>query len=775
MARKIRVHELAKDLQINTRDLLNILNEEMGYNFSSLNSLDDDVVKKVLERFNKKEQLKGKEQEIKEKPQKQIKGGPQKEIKEKKSFYEGLSEEEKLFYEELTEEEKLIYEELTEEEKLAEKLKIDTKKLEYDTKEPFFKKTKFPKVEKTYYSKKKEKSDYYKDEFEFVKEEKKSIDNKVIKEVPKEEGEKKVRLTQGLTVKELSEKLKVKETEIIKTLFLKGIISTINQTLELETAKTLAQEFGFTVDIPKSQEVLEEEIISTKLMLTDDDKENLKPRPPVVTVMGHVDHGKTSLLDAIRKTNVIEGEAGGITQHIGAYTVMVQDRKIVFLDTPGHAAFTAMRARGAKVTDVAVVVIAADDGIMPQTVEAINHVIAAGVPIIVAINKIDKENANVERVKQQLTEYNLVPEEWGGDTVVVPVSAKQKIGLDELLEMILLVSDMQELKANPDKPAMGVVVESKLDRGKGPVATVLVQTGTLHIGDNFVVGASYGKVRAMIDDKGTKIDSAGPSTPVEVIGFQGVPQAGDIFQVVESEKKAKFIATNKQLEQKEKEFKVVTRISLDNIYDQIKSGKIKDLNIVIKADVQGSVEALSQALSRLTVEDIKVRIIHAATGDISESDILLASASNALVIGFNVKIDPKAKTLAENENVDVRYYDIIYRVTEDVEKALVGLLEPEVVEVKTGKAEIRDKFKIKGGVAAGCYVLEGKILRNSKALVIRNGDVIFEGKLSSLKRFKEDVKEVNSGYECGISFDKFNDIEIGDIIESYTTEVRKRG
>ena len=573
-----------------------------------------------------------------------------------------------------------------------------------------------------------------------------------------------------ISLKELSERLGKPVTEIIKKLLLLGIIANINQMLDFDTAQLICEEFGFTVD-----KVIDKESEEVLLKTEEDRPEDLRPRPPVVTIMGHVDHGKTSLLDAIRQTNVIATEAGGITQHIGAYTVTIGDRKIAFLDTPGHEAFTAMRARGAKVTDIAVLVVAADDGVMPQTVEAINHAKAADVALIIAINKIDKPGANPDRVKQELTEYGLVSEEWGGDTIMVPVSAKKKQGISELLEMILLVAEMQELKANPNKKGKGTVIEAELDKGKGPVATVLIQDGSLSLGDYFIVGSTHGKVRGMIDDKGKRIKKASPSTPVEIQGLDEVPDAGDIFIVVDDEKTAKTISEKRKEKQRLSQMQSKQTVSLEELFNQIQEGKVKELNIILKADVQGSVEAVRQSLSRLSNEEVKVNTIHGGVGAITESDVMLASASNAIIIGFNVRPQPMAIALAEKEKVDIRLYRVIYNAIEDVEAAMKGMLEPEYKEVLLGHAEVRATFKASAvGTIAGCYVTDGKINRNNDIRVIRDGIVIHEGKLASLKRFKDDAKEVNAGYECGLNIEKFNDIKEGDIIESYTTEAVPR-
>ncbi len=589
---------------------------------------------------------------------------------------------------------------------------------------------------------------------------------------PKPVVEKKsIVIGESITVKELAEKMKKSPAEVIKKLMMLGVMATINQEIDADTATILAQEFGFEVEVK-----VEQDAEALYMQEPEDDPAELQPRPCVVTVMGHVDHGKTSLLDAIRHTNVTATEAGGITQHIGAYQVEHNNKKITFLDTPGHEAFTAMRARGAKITDIAILVVAADDGVMPQTVEAINHAKAAGVPIIVAINKIDRPDAKPDRVKQQLTEYGLVAEEWGGDTVMVPVSAKTGQGLEDLLEMILLVAEMAELKANPNRPARGTVIEAELDKGRGPVATVLVQNGTLSVGDNLVAGTTWARVRAMMDYKGRRVKKAGPSTPVEVLGFSEVPQAGDQFFVVPDEKTARQIAEKRASRKREEEFKsALPRVSLDDLFKQIQEGQVKELRVIIKADVQGSAEALKQALERLSTEEVKVNIIHQGVGAITETDIMLASASNAIIIGFNVRPDVNARRVAEREKVDIRLYRVIYDAIEDVKAAMSGLLEPEYREVVLGRAEVRKIFKIsRVGTIAGCYVTDGKIVRDAGVRVIRDGVVVYEGKLDSLKRFKDDVREVVQGYECGLALEKYNEIREGDIIEAFTTEAVKR-
>ncbi|NUK29157.1 translation initiation factor IF-2 [Parageobacillus sp. VR-IP] len=585
------------------------------------------------------------------------------------------------------------------------------------------------------------------------------------KELPK-----KITFEGSLTVAELAKKLGREPSEIIKKLFMLGVMATINQDLDKDAIELICSDYGVEVE----EKVVIDETNFESIEIVDA-PEDLVERPPVVTIMGHVDHGKTTLLDSIRHSKVTEQEAGGITQHIGAYQVTVNGKKITFLDTPGHEAFTTMRARGAQVTDIVVLVVAADDGVMPQTVEAINHAKAANVPIIVAINKIDKPDANPDRVMQELMEYNLVPEEWGGDTIYCKLSAKTGEGIDNLLEMILLVSEMEELKANPNRRATGTVIEAKLDKGRGPVATLLIQAGTLHVGDPIVVGCTYGRVRAMVNDTGRRVKEAGPSTPVEITGLHEVPQAGDRFMVFEDEKKARQIAEARAQKQLMEQRSMKARVSLDDLFEQIKQGEMKELNIIVKADVQGSVEALVAALQKIDVEGVRVKIIHAAVGAITESDILLATTSNAIVIGFNVRPDSNAKRVAESEKVDIRLHRIIYKVIEEIEAAMKGMLDPEYEEKVIGQAEVRQTFKVsKVGTIAGCYVTDGKITRDSKVRLIRQGIVIYEGEIDSLKRFKDDVKEVMQGYECGLTIKNFNDIKEGDIIEAYIMQEVKR-
>ncbi|WP_032121584.1 translation initiation factor IF-2 [Clostridium amazonitimonense] len=577
-----------------------------------------------------------------------------------------------------------------------------------------------------------------------------------------------IEIGNSITVKDLAEKLNKPNAEVIKALIFSGVMAALNQEVDFETAEKVAEKFDVSL-------VLKEEEIGKLEEVDIEEDVQAEKRPPIVTVMGHVDHGKTSLLDAIRKAKVTEKEAGGITQHIGAYTVEVNKEKITFLDTPGHEAFTAMRARGAQITDVVILVVAADDGIMPQTKEAINHCKAANVPMVVAINKMDKPTANPDRVKQELSDHGLVPEEWGGDTICVPVSARSEEGIDTLLEMVLLTSEMLELKANPSRKSKGTVIEAKLDKGRGPVATLLVQNGTLNVGDAILVGNTYGRIRAMFDDKGKKIKSAGPSIPVEILGLSEVPAAGDRFNEVKDEKTARTMAETRKDKDKEKYLQSSHRVSLEDLYSQIQEGKIKELGVIVKADVQGSVEAIRQSLEKLSTDTVKVRVLHGAVGAITETDISLAAASNAIVIGFNVRPDGNAVSLAEKEEVDIKTYRVIYDAIEDIKSAMIGMLEPDYKEVVLGKAQVRQTYKISSlGTIAGCYIIEGKITRNSDIRIIRDGIVIFESKLASLKRFKDDVKEVNTGYECGLSVEKFNDIKEGDIIEAYTMEEIKK-
>lgn len=579
-----------------------------------------------------------------------------------------------------------------------------------------------------------------------------------------------VALPDTLTVKEFAEMLHKPINQIIKALMGKGIMAGLNQMIEFDQAEEIALDLGILVE-----HQVEEDIFAAYANHEEDAEDQLQPRPPVVVVMGHVDHGKTSLLDAIRHTKVTEGEAGGITQHIGASVVEIDGRQITFLDTPGHEAFTAMRMRGAQVTDIAILVVAADDGVMPQTIEAINHAKAAGVQIIVAINKMDKPGANPDRVKQELSEQGLIPEDWGGTTICVPVSAKKQEGIDNLLEMVLLVADMAELKANPHCLASGTVIESQLDKGRGSVATVLIQRGTLHVGDTIVAGSAYGRVKAMVDDKGRRVKEAGPSKPVEIIGLNEVPAAGEVFYMTETEREARLLAEKVSARERTKLLEGNKKVNLNDLFGDIQSGNVKELNIVVKADVQGSVEAVKQSLEKLSNEEVTVKVIHGAVGAVNESDVMLASASNSIIIGFNVRPDAAAKSVAEEQKVDIRLYRVIYNAIEDIEAAMKGMLDPEFEEKVIGHADVRQVFKASGvGTIAGSYVTDGKISRGASARLVRDGIVIHEGELSSLRRFKDDVREVNTGYECGIMFEKYNDIKEGDVIEAFIMEEIKR-
>ena len=590
------------------------------------------------------------------------------------------------------------------------------------------------------------------------------VKEKKVKEAPAEK--KVVEIPDEISVGDFAARLEVSPTAVVKKLFEVGVMASVSQVIDFDTAALIGDDLGF--EIKKEVIITDEDRLFNDV---EDTEDQLEPRPPVVVVMGHVDHGKTSLLDTIRKTNVIAKEAGGITQHIGAYRVRIHDKKITFLDTPGHEAFTTMRMRGAQVTDIAILVVAADDGIMPQTVEAINHAKAAGVTIIVAINKIDKEGANPDKIKQELTEYDLVPEEWGGDTICVPISAKFNQNIDELLEMVILVAEMKELKANPNRNAKGTVIEAQLDKGRGPVATVLVQNGTLKVGDVVVAGTAVGKVRAMVDDRGNKVKKAGPSVPVEIIGLSEVPEGGDIFHAVNDEKKARAVVEKRKEKIKSDSIQSRAAVSLDALFDQIKQGEVKELNIIVKADVQGSVEAVKQSLTKLSNEEVRVNCIHGGAGGVTESDVMLAAASNAIIVGFNVRPDNGALSSAKQNNVDIRLYRVIYHAIDEIEAAMKGMLAPKFKENVLGHAEVRNTFKVSGvGTIAGGYILDGKISRNSQVRIVRDGIIVHEGILSSLKRFKDDVKDVAAGYECGIGIENFNDIKDGDIIESFVME-----
>ena len=690
---KIRVHELAKELNIGSKELITILMEEFNIEVKNHMSTIEDEDAALI-----KELLAGKSQENSE------------------------------VSAESTENSKSIVDEY--EEELADKLNNASKKK---------KKTK-------------------KEEESLRDNGKENMDETQIIEI----GE-------TITVKELAEKLNKPTNDVIRTLIFQGVMAAINQEIDFATAEKVCTEYEVVAE--KKEEIEELEVLE----IEEDDDENLQKRPPIVTVMGHVDHGKTSLLDAIRKTKVTDSEAGGITQHIGAYTITLNGEEITFLDTPGHEAFTAMRARGAQITDVVILVVAADDGIMPQTKEAIDHCKAAGVPIVVAINKIDKPGANIDRVKQELADQGLLSEDWGGDTICEEVSAKQNLNIDKLLEMVLLTAEMLELKANPNRKARGTVIEAKLDKGRGTVTSLLVQNGTLHVGDSILVGSTYGRIRAMFDDTGKKIKSAGPSIPVEILGLSEVPEAGDRFNQVKDEKTARNMADTRKEKLKAETLLASHRVSLEDLYSQIKEGKVKELAVIVKADVQGSIQAIKGSLDKLSSDDVKVRVIHGGVGAITETDVTLATASNAIIIGFNVRPDNNASAQAERDGVDIKTYRIIYDAIDDVKAAMIGMLEPEYKEVILGSAEIRETYKISNvGTIAGCYVLNGKLQRNAQTRVIRDGIVIFESTLSSLKRFKDDAKEVAAGYECGLTVDKFNNIKEGDIIECFMMEAIKR-
>ncbi|MCK4428062.1 MAG: translation initiation factor IF-2 [candidate division Zixibacteria bacterium] len=743
MAKK-RVHQVAKDFQISSEALLTII-RELGFKVKSHMSVVDEVMLSAIEEKFKKEREAVKEEYALKK----------KKLEERKKKEEAKLPSEKIKAKEVT---------LKRRDHLR---KLEKKRVEVKKKKGVFLKERFQKG-----TQKKEIEDSVKKTLASIETIKKL--KKYKRRTPEEkEGEKAeptnlIKVSEYVSVAELSSLMGVKPTEVISKCLELGFVATINQRLDMDTIQTIALEFGFTVEPTKEiglEEVEEEER-----------EEDLKPRAPVITIMGHVDHGKTSLLDYIRKSNVIAGEFGGITQHIGAYEVKLPGGNITFLDTPGHAAFTAMRARGVQITDIVVLVIAANDSVMPQTTEAIDHARAAGVPIIVAINKMDLPDANSEPIKEQLAKLNLVPEEWGGKTIVVEMSAKTGMGISKLLEMILLQAEMMELKANPDRKVQGVVIESELSRGRGVVTTVLVQKGTLRIGYPFVSGAYHGKVRAMFDERGNSVRHAVPSTPVLVLGASGTPQAGDTFVVTETEAEAKEISAKRIRLKREQDLRQIKRFSLTGIYQQIEEGKVKDLRLIIKGDVDGSVEALSDTLEKVSTPEVRVRVIHRGVGAVNESDVLLAAASQAIVIGFHVRPDIRARGVALTEKVDIKLYEVIYEVESDIKKALEGLLEPEISETISGTVEVRDVFMVsKTGQVAGCFVREGNIKRGDKVRVIRDGVVAYDGMISSLKRFKEDVREVTSGLECGIKIEDYNDIKIGDVIEAYqVTELARK-
>jgi len=772
---KVRVHELAKELDTNSKELIALLSE---YGFSAKNHMStleqeelDIIFETFTQKFDKKAEIPvfGKNTE----PAKAQKKTVNKEVGEKSAGKdEKKADTKKAQVTEKSEKAQKPEEETSQDyqpikrkvryvdtrQTVVDLDKIDNEKLEElvptNAADDSVKKQKLKKG-----------SNKFKDSNHNIKNK-----NQPQKEQKVKKEKKKVLIPNEITVGELASRLSISPTEVIKKLMLLGVMAAVNQTIDFDIASLVAEELDAIVEkeiILTNEEILLEE--------AEDKEEDLLPRSPVVVVMGHVDHGKTSLLDAIRSTHVTDTEAGGITQHIGAHRVRIHDKKITFLDTPGHEAFTAMRARGAQVTDIAILVVAADDGIMPQTVEAINHAKAANLSIIVAINKIDKEGANPDKIKQELTEYELIPEDWGGDTICVEVSAKKKQNIEGLLEMVLLVAEMRDLKANPNKRASGTVIESKLDKGRGPVATVLVQSGTLKVGDIVIAGTAVGHVRAMIDDKGKKVKKAGPSVPVEILGLSEVPDGGDLFNVVSDERLAKTVVDERKFKIKEEKIKSTTAVTLDDLFDRIKEGQVKELNIIVKADVQGSVEAVKQSLEKLSNEEVRVRTIHGGVGAIRESDVMLAYASNAIIVGFNVRPDAGAAISAEAQGVDMRLYRVIYEAIEEIEAAMKGMLEPTFKEEVTGHAEIRQTFKVSGvGTIAGCYVTDGVINRNSQVRIVRDGIVVHEGALASLKRFKDDAKEVNSGYECGLSIERFNDIKEGDVVECFQMVEVKR-
>jgi translation initiation factor IF-2 len=761
MSRKMRVHEIAKELEKTSKDILSALADMEIEDKKAVSSLTDEEVEKIRKYFRT-----GKPAESKKTAQKPVAEVQEKPVVSAETKKEPKPKAEKKLKIPPPEKVEPVLPASTEEEEditLPDRFK---KEIEVDKVEKIKVKPTMQRAFDTIRKVEPRKWHDYKSAKKPGKQKPhQQTDKKLVMPTVTAPRKKSIRLQEGTTVKEFSELIGQKLPEVIKKFMELGIMTTINNPVEMDAAVLVADSFGVRVEsvpIDTADEIVEE--VSDAGLLV--------PRPPVITIMGHVDHGKTSLLDAIRKTKVTETEAGGITQHIGAYMINLKGKNIVFLDTPGHEAFTAMRARGSKVTDIVVLVVAADDGVMPQTVEAINHAKAAGVPIVVAVNKIDKPEANVQKIKTELSERGIIPEDWGGQNIFSEVSAKKVIGIEELLEMILLQAEVLELKANPDKPARGTIIEAKLDRGRGPVATILVQSGTLRVGEAFVSGSAFGKVRALVDDLGKRIQEAGPSVPVEVIGFSEVPQAGDVLIVVEDEKKARQIALTRLQKERLAQIARARKLKLDEVYSKIKEGDIKELNIIIKADVQGSAEAIKAALEGIIHPEVKVKVIHVSVGGINESDVMLSAASNAIIIGFNVRPEMKAAQVAEKEGVDIRLYNIIYDAIEDVKKALEGLLEPTLKEKILGRAEVRSTFPIsKIGTVAGSYVVDGVIQRNSDGLrVIRDNIVVYDGKISSLKRFKDDVKEVQSGYECGILIENFNDIKAGDILENYIIE-----
>ena len=743
----MRIYELAKELKINSKDLIDIIekefNIEVNSHMSSITDLETLRVRKIVSILN------GTNEQEKDKPK----------VKDKKEFTPKKADIKQPKAVVIEDDEDANFDLKDAKIKKADKV-IPTKKVETKGKNNTNNNTKF-------FKKDNNKNNYHNNNNN-------NDADKTKEKQPVQPKIKQIEMEDTIVVRDLADKMGVPVSKLISKLITLGLMVNMNQEIDFDTASLIAEEFNATIS--KKVVIDELQVIEDRLDQDfEDSEESLVERPPIVTVMGHVDHGKTSLLDAIRNTIETTREAGGITQHIGASLAEINGKKITFLDTPGHEAFTSMRARGASITDIAILVVAADDGVKPQTIEAINHAKAANVPIIVAVNKIDKETANIDKVKQELTEHNVLAEDWGGDTIFVPVSAKKQMGIEELLEMILLVAEMQELKANPNRNARGTIIEAKLDKGRGPVATVLVQKGTLKKGDTVLVGASFGKIRAMFNSLGKKINQAGPSIPVEILGLSETPLAGDILISMDSEKDAKTIAEKRKERFRTDNMNVTSKVSLDELYNKIQMGEVKDLNIILKADVRGSIEAIKQSFEKLSIKEVKVNIIHSGVGGINESDINLASASNAIVIGFNVRPSIQATELAKRENVDIRTYNIIYSAIEDLKQAITGMLDPIYKEVVQGRAEVRATFKVPNiGIVAGVYVLNGKITRKSKIRLLRNDIVIHEGDITSLKRFKDDASELNTGFEGGVGIEKYNDIKEGDIIEAYIMEEIKR-
>lgn len=742
---KIRIHELSKELGVSSKTIIEKL-KEIGINASShMSAVDDEAANFIKNSYAAKTEETVKEEPKKAEPKQAEKKAEPKQEKKTEPKHEEKKAEPK------------------QEEKKNNEGKSSDKK--FNDKKVFDKnRNSNGKNGKKDFGGNGKNNKNNKNNKNFNKNQQPKEEPVKVEKAPEEDELKIKKIPAEVTLSELAEVLGKKSSDLVKALFLEGKMVTPNTTFDFDGASEIAEKYNVILELEEEKDIFEEVFAED-----EDDEKDLKERPPVVVVMGHVDHGKTSLLDAIRHSSVTKGEAGGITQHIGAYTVQIQGKPITFLDTPGHEAFTAMRMRGAQVTDIAVLVVAADDGVMPQTVEAINHAKAAGVEIIVAINKMDKPSANPDRVKQELVEYGILTEDWGGDVICVPVSAVKKEGIDTLLEMITLTAEMKELKANPNKKARGTIIEAKLDKGRGSVATVLVQDGTLNVGDPIVAGCAYGKIRAMMDDKGRRVKKAGPSTPVEILGLSEVPTAGDSFYVADNEKQARQVAESVIAKSRTEMLKnTPQKVSLDDLFTQIQSGNMKELGVVVKADVQGSVEALRQSLEKLSNDEVRVRIIHSGVGAITESDVMLASASNAIIIGFNVRPEPAAKVFADSEKVDIRLYRVIYNAIEDISAAMKGMLDPVYEEKIIGHAEIRQLFKASGvGTIAGSYILDGKFQRGCQARIVRDGIVVYDGELESLRRGKDDVKEVNTGYECGIVFKKFNDIKEGDTIEAY--------